>query len=72
MKTMILAAVAALSLGVGAAYAAGCSATGVMAGQREPDASDQADLIDAGRTTEEPVDLCITQARYTQLHRHIN
>jgi hypothetical protein len=22
-------------------------------------------------STEEPVDLCITQARYTQLHRHI-
>jgi hypothetical protein len=43
-----------------------------MAGQQEPDAGDQADLIDAGRTTEEPVDLCITQARYPQLHRHIN
>ncbi len=24
------------------------------------------------RSTEQPVDLCITQARYTQLHRHIN
>ena len=24
------------------------------------------------RSTEQPVDLCITQARHTQLHRHIN
>ena len=67
-----------------------CSATRLMAGQRQPDGRSlrttmmawltcrdkqrcrRSPLCGEHLTVKKPVDLCITQARYTQLHRPIN